>query len=424
MRIAAVALLAFACATSEPRDPGAEETDDPTTEDSDDPTLDPTSDTSTAGDDDDDDTDLPTTLPMPQGWNEVDDAPGRVVSASMDLAFGSDGVVYASWVEDRDGEEDIYVSTSADGGVSWAPSVKVDDESTDPLVGTGRQPYLTVTDTGVFLTFTTDAPSVELWQSPLGSLSFTRQPISLANDIVFVDYAKAAEAPDGSVWVAWHSYDASGGFFESARTSNGLAVEAAVAYQGEPCECCRTDVRFNEAGVGMLAFRNNVANVRNQWVLTAQPGDATFTSAVEASSTDWNSNICPMQGPRLNELADSTQLITWADASSGQWMVYLAQSWDGGQSWTADTQILAAEGGDQRSPTIAVDADDTIWLTAELPTGYALATSVDGGANFSIDERLNIDPTNIYEAFAAADHGMAAVAGVSAQGRALMRRLR
>ena len=423
MRIATIALLALACNTSQPADPSAE------TDDTDGVVgpgdTDQTTDTSTPAGDDDDDDDV-TTLPMPAGWNEVDDAPGAAMSASMDAAFAADGTLYVSWVDDRDGEPDVYVASSVDGGVTWTAGAKVDDEATAPLVASGRQPYLTVTDTQVHLTFTTSTPSVELWTADRGAaLSFAKRPIALDQDTIFVDYAKSAEAPDGTIWVTWHQFaDGLEGSFQSARTSNGLAVEETVAYSGTPCECCRIDLRFTDAGVAMLAFRNNETNIRNQWVLLAQPGDTTFTSARQASNTDWNSYTCPMQGPRLAELSDGTQLIAFADQSSGAWMVYLAQSSDSGVNWTGDRQILPSEGGDQRTPTIAVDADDTVWVTALLPGGYALASSTDGGDTFTVDERLDTDPTNITEPFAVAAHGMAAVGGVSAQGRVLLRRLR
>ncbi|MFP5378077.1 MAG: sialidase family protein, partial [Acidimicrobiia bacterium] len=54
------------------------------------------------------------------------------------LAAGPDGVLYAAWADGRNGDEDVFLRRSDDGGRSWAGPVRVNDNA----VGDGTSQYL------------------------------------------------------------------------------------------------------------------------------------------------------------------------------------------------------------------------------------------------------------------------------------------
>ena len=54
------------------------------------------------------------------------------------LAAGRDGTMYASWADGRNGDEDVFVRRSDDGGRSFGPMVRVNDNP----VGDGTDQYL------------------------------------------------------------------------------------------------------------------------------------------------------------------------------------------------------------------------------------------------------------------------------------------
>lgn len=54
------------------------------------------------------------------------------------LAAGSDGVLYAAWADGRNGDEDVFLRRSDDGGRTWADPVRVNDNA----VGDGTSQYL------------------------------------------------------------------------------------------------------------------------------------------------------------------------------------------------------------------------------------------------------------------------------------------
>lgn len=47
------------------------------------------------------------------------------------LAAAADGKLYATWADGRDGDDDVFVRTSSDGGASWTGPVKVNDNGAD-----------------------------------------------------------------------------------------------------------------------------------------------------------------------------------------------------------------------------------------------------------------------------------------------------
>ena len=93
--------------------------------------------------------------------------------------------------------------------------------------------------------------------------------------------------------------------------------------------------------------------------------------------------VCPVDGPRLSESSSGTQLLTWADASSGDSRVWVSQSTDDGETWLGDQMVADDSGGAQNRPTIAQGADGTVWLTMDkLGTSDVLLSSTDGGSTF------------------------------------------
>ncbi|HEX2118897.1 MAG TPA: sialidase family protein, partial [Acidimicrobiales bacterium] len=50
---------------------------------------------------------------------------------SPQLAASPDGKLYAAWADGRNGDEDVYLRSSSDGGESWSDVVKVNDNPED-----------------------------------------------------------------------------------------------------------------------------------------------------------------------------------------------------------------------------------------------------------------------------------------------------
>ena len=188
----------------------------------------------------------------------------------------------------------------------------------------------------------------------------------------------------GNVWVVWHKtvIDVSEEISVS-REEDGWAHEDLTGgpTPGEPCECCPLDARANAAGDVLVAYRNNIDNVRDHFVFRDPAGPAGFGAAVAGSSTNWFIPACPLNGPRLSETQGGTQLLTWSDPTNGESRIWVAQSDDGGASWSGDHVVVDA-GSAQESPSITTDAGGRVWVTYDQAGSGRLSASDDDGGSF------------------------------------------
>jgi len=133
----------------------------------------------------------------------------------VDLSGGAHGgSIYVNWIDERNGDTDVFVMASRDGGESWGAPVRVND---DPL-GNGRDQLFTWMSVDpwdgslnvVFLDRREtegNAQSVTLARSTDGGRSFTNVPIqqeafTCPESIFYGDYL-AISAVQGRVVAAW-----------------------------------------------------------------------------------------------------------------------------------------------------------------------------------------------------------------------------
>jgi hypothetical protein len=92
-------------------------------------------------------------------WSNYGPVNDDVVSASQrnPAIAVTPSNVYLVWEDDRNGNEDIFSAVSVNGGASWSVNIRVDD---DPANGNQTQPALTVADSGVIAVAWVDTRNV------------------------------------------------------------------------------------------------------------------------------------------------------------------------------------------------------------------------------------------------------------------------
>jgi hypothetical protein len=354
------------------------------------------------------------------GWLPVDGAGGVAIPDSADLAVAPDGTIYVSWVQNQ-ANNDAYVSRSLDGGMTWTTPSVVDDQGLEPRAGTGRQPYMAVTDDDIYFVYDVAAVAagIYLHRSAAEDAMDFSDITTLAAPGIMTDYAHIDLSPTGELWAAWQQYegDPPEGRIVFARESNAYAIEdVAAGVQGIPCECCRLDLRFNSGGDGLIAYRNNIGNLRNIWTVRAPSGTQSFTEGVEASHTDWMSTICPMEGPSLAD-DGARQYMAWADSSSGEWRAYVGASDDDGQSWGDELLLAPDQNGLQGSPVIAAGDSGTLYAVIDVGGTFSVfVTSDDQAGTWSDPTVLANDSGNILNPRVRAENLVTGAVGVAADG--------
>jgi len=146
----------------------------------------------------------------------------------VDVSSGPDrGSVYVNWIDERNGDTDVFLAASRDGGDTWTKPVRVND---DPL-GNGKDQLFTwmavdPRDGSVNIVFldrrSTEGPaqSVTLARSEDGGRTFQNlaidQPAFTCSPRVFYGDYLAVAALGGRVVAAWPHCDPEGGLVLSA----------------------------------------------------------------------------------------------------------------------------------------------------------------------------------------------------------------
>ncbi|MDT4953826.1 MAG: hypothetical protein QOJ02_1964 [Acidobacteriota bacterium] len=146
--------------------------------------------------------------PMPGGWDfpmpGLDRANGMPVTG-VDLSAGAHkGTLYVNWIDERNGDLDVFVASSPDGGQTWSAPVRVNDDplkngkaqfftwmAVDPVDGSVNTVFYDRRDTAGTLTRLTLARSTD------GGRTFVNhkidlEPFACNEKVFFGDYSSIA----------------------------------------------------------------------------------------------------------------------------------------------------------------------------------------------------------------------------------------
>ena len=174
---------------------------------------------------------------MPGGWSSDVDGINRHNGMPVTGVDHSDGprrgTLYVNWIDERNGDKDVFVMHSADGGENWSEPLRVND---DPLKN-GRDQFFTwmavdPADGSINIAFydrrdTTGTTTRLTLARSLDGRTFTNIPIEFPEfdctaDVFFGDYL-GIDAQQGRVAVAFMHFTDSKEFY-----TKQLAISAAV----------------------------------------------------------------------------------------------------------------------------------------------------------------------------------------------------
>lgn len=186
----------------------------------------------------------------------------NAVKQQVEVAVGSDGVAYAVWHDQRSGNADIWFSTLAAGGTTWAANTKVSD---DPGSATQTLPDIGVDASGNLIVVWEDARSsptqIRARKRPAGG-SWTASTVVAAADS---HEPAIAVRGDGTAYVAWHD----GPFLVgSSQTVWGSEYDVGTAAWSTP-------EQLSDLGSGTAAGRASVAFDAAQVVVLFDGGPLT-----------------------------------------------------------------------------------------------------------------------------------------------------
>jgi hypothetical protein len=317
-----------------------------------------------------------------------------------------DGRVWIAWVNAVDGRGPIVLSSTSDGGATFAPQRVVLPGRT-ALSGMQRGPQFVVDRRGgihmVWQERIVQGTVSAMYSRSLdGGQTFSTPVFAAADSGRFdQDFPSIAVDSGDNVSIAWIDNreielgtSTQTHLYYSRSTDRGATFGAPVRAsrmpggEGGSCECCNTAIATADDGTVFIAFRGNVDNYRDVHVARTSDGGATF-EVFQAASGSWQIGACPMTGSSIAVDRNGTAHVVWRDSrqsAGGRDIVYYATLARDGDRCSGDLPISDSP---KRTnfPSIAVDRSGVIvtgWQdTRADAVDVHISGSLDGGNTFA-----------------------------------------
>ncbi|MEM7201155.1 MAG: sialidase family protein [Planctomycetota bacterium] len=331
------------------------------------------------------------------------DIAGSAVSALPRVA-ASGRRVYVTWLDERNGQADIYFNRSLDGGITWlAADVRLDTDA--PGSAFSADPQIAVVGSNVYVVWADNRSGVNdvyCNRSLDGGTTWLRADVRLDTGPATTDSELPQLAADGNgVWVAWwDTRNGNGDVFCNYSRDRGTtwlaqdvrldtnapgatpSAEVQIAASDDAVYVTWRELRGSEADV----YLNRSLDGGATWL----PADVRLDTDPAGSAASFAPQIVAT-GPHV--------YVVWQDFRNGLSNIYLNRSPDAGTTWlAADVRIDTSPPGSSLSidPRIAV-AGHNVYVTWEdfrdRGIDIFVSRSLDDGRTWlGADVRLDTDP--------------------------------
>ncbi|HEU5092878.1 MAG TPA: sialidase family protein, partial [Nitrospira sp.] len=330
----------------------------------------------------------------------------NVVGPSVQI--DEQGIVSAAWVEeDKDRRTILFArSDRPDGPLGLPVPVNQPGEN---VYYRQESPALTVHGNEVFISWAQTHPKItpdkpfsgELRLSTSTDGGRTFAPSILVNDdgqVIQHTFDSIQAAPNGTlhmVWIDGREGKKEPGTFVARSVDHGRTIAKNFKIDDETCVCCRTSVATSADGVIYVAWRKIFdGNIRETVVSRSTDDGQTFSSSVVVGNDRWVYPACPHRPASLGVDRSGRLYVVWYTEGADETpAVYVAYSDDQGKSFSPKKQLNRAKGTFPDHPQMAVDPAGRLVVVWEeqspVRREVVVSYSLDRGQSFSTPIKLN-----------------------------------
>ncbi len=168
------------------------------------------------------------------------------------------------------------------------------------------------------------------------------------------EYQDIAVLPDGQVALAWlDERDSDAGYQNRKQiyfstSKDGCRTfersRALTASKDGVCTCCRPALASRRDGALHVVYRDRVGEELFLRGMSLLPGNEDFGPQVTISAGGWRYLACPTDAPSIALGPSGSIHIAWMDGTAGEPCLWRADSQDGGRTFTKPAPLVAARG--------------------------------------------------------------------------------
>ena len=238
-----------------------------------------------------------------------------------DVVIDGNGVIHVVWLEENWNQKSIIYTSSADGGFSFNQSVQVNQLNQNIIAYIQSGPKIRTRDNDLFVIFMmndeNEYPSVYMSYSSDGGQTWDEE-IEVSDQPYRNAYPDLEIDTDGNLHLIYYNYTQDWGFegaYYALATQDTSGFQASISlgitdeFQ-EPCDCCQPDLAVSSEGDVYIAYRNNIINHRDNYLIKKTQEDSTFSNPILISAYNDFINFCPESGPSIS-LNDSLVSVSY-----------------------------------------------------------------------------------------------------------------
>lgn len=281
------------------------------------------------------------------------------------LAVGADGAPVVAWITGSHGSNTVLLARPGEGGQPVRvnpPGTSVDSLHQAPglAVGPGGEVYVTWSAAKPRPEGVLFASDLYLSRSLDGGRTF-EPPLRVNDDRPIAhSFEDLAVAADGTVLVGW--IDSREGYGRTATyvarvVERGTRLERVTRLDGgETCVCCRVSVSAGPGDAAAVAWRKVFpGDLRDMVLSRSDDGGRTFAAATLVHADRWKITACPHRGGQVAADARGRLYAVWyTEGTQGRPDVLLAVAPDG-RRFGPPQRVHTATGSVPDHPRLAVD---------------------------------------------------------------------
>lgn len=238
------------------------------------------------------------------------------------IIAGTKGEVYVGWtakIEGSKGGNILYLSVSRDGGTSFEPPVKVNDDISPASHGMHS---MAVDEAGNIHFAWLDERYLNAKKDRVESDNSERD--SVPQNAAFFHDKQAVEEREPNAEV-----------FTAVSSDGGRAFSANTRIAADVCPCCKTTLLTGSDNEVYIAWRQvQPGDFRHIAVAKSTDGGKTFASPAIVSDDRWQLSACPVSGAAMS-LSDGALRVAWFTAGeAGPRGLYITESRDGAKTFS------------------------------------------------------------------------------------------
>ena len=282
------------------------------------------------------------------------------------IKIGNDRTIYVGWtakVENTEklGARTLFLSVSRDGGKSFEPPVKVNDDTAPS--SHGMHSLAVGNDNAVYLAWL-DERNVKATEK---TENIEAEPLA-DGEFYFIKAHHTPEKEAAQTPLTHEEKEPNSEVFFAVSKDGGRSFSANKKLAGEVCPCCKTNLAVDEKGKIFVSWRQVLPdNFRHIAVASSENGGVDFSPPTIVSDDRWQLDACPVSGaPMAFDGANNLQIFWFTAGAAGQAGLYRASSKDGGKSFSE--RFLISNEAVAGTPSVITGADKkarVFWTSSE-----------------------------------------------------------